>query len=451
MVKRSFIVIIIAALVLAAATVGCAAGPQEYVTVPAPAATQASETAAPVEPAPAPTPTAEPTNEPTPEPTPAVQEATVGFVGDILMMTRQIADAKTETDYDFTESFLPMKSVFESVDIMCADFEGTFGGEEAGYTQPKATPAPATEENPNPTNPPMQSFSAPDELAKNLFDAGIDAVTTANNHAMDRDDAGLFRTINVLRAAGIKTAGTALSMEDFLTPCVIEKNGIKIGLVGATQILNGTAPKIDAENRDFALTRLTEEMVKSQISACTGAGAEFIIIMVHWGYEHQSTEDESQRRFAAKLIDWGADAIIGAHSHCPQPMEWIDAERNGQAIRVPVVYSLGNFISNMSQEHAKIGVFARIRITKDEGGVRCDELACLPLYCCRAVPAGGGREIHRTLPCFIESGAVANDAGMDESVLRAMQKAYDHVAAVCIGEREDIHMIERSEIYAGEA
>ena len=173
--------------------------------------------------------------------------------------------------------------------------------------------------------------------------------------------------------------------------------------------------------------------------------------MVHWGYEHQSTEDESQRRFAAKLIDWGADAIIGAHSHCPQPMEWIDAERDGRAIRVPVVYSLGNFISNMSQEYAKIGVFARIRITRDENGVRCEELACLPLYCCRAEPAAGGRAVHRTLPCFVENGAVANDAGMDESVLRAMQKAYDHVAAVCIGEREDIHMIERSEIYAGEA
>ena len=403
--------------------------------------------ALPAEPEITPSPT--PTFSPSPEP--ELYRASVGIVGDILMMTRQIADAKTETGYDFTESFLPMKSVLESVDIMCADFEGTFGGEEAGYTQPRETMAPATEENPNPTNPPMQSFSAPDELAKNLFDAGIDAVTTANNHAMDRDDAGLFRTINVLRAAGIKTAGTALSMEDFLTPCVIEKNGIKIGLVGATQILNGTAPGMDAENRAFALMRLTEEMVKSQISACTGAGAEFIIIMVHWGYEHQSTEDESQRRFAAKLIDWGADAIIGAHSHCPQPMEWIDAERDGRAIRVPVVYSLGNFISNMSQEHAKIGVFARIRITRDENGVRCDEFACLPLYCCRAVPADGGREIHRTLPCFIENGTVSNDAGMDESVLRAMQKAYDHVAAVCIGEREDIHMIERSEIYAGEA
>lgn len=103
MVKRSFI--IIAALVLAAATAGCSAGPQEYVTIPAPMATQANETAAPVEPAPAPTPTAEPTNEPTPEPTPAVQEATVGFVGDILMMTRQIADAKTETGYDYGKLF----------------------------------------------------------------------------------------------------------------------------------------------------------------------------------------------------------------------------------------------------------------------------------------------------------------------------------------------------------
>ena len=153
MIKRSFI--IIAALVLAAATAGCAAGPQEYVTILAPMATQASETAAPVESTPMSTPTAEPTSEPTPEPTSEVQEATVGFVGDILMMTRQIADAKTETGYDFTESFLPMKSVFESVDIMCADFEGTFGGEEAGYTQPRETIAPATEENPNPTNPPM--------------------------------------------------------------------------------------------------------------------------------------------------------------------------------------------------------------------------------------------------------------------------------------------------------
>ena len=44
-----------------------------------------------------------------------------------------------------------------------------------------------------------------------------------------------------------------------------------------------------------------------------------------------------------------------------------------------------------------------------------------------------------------------NAFNMDEGVHRAMQKAYDHVAAVCIGEREDIHMIERSEIYAGEA
>ena len=77
MVKRSFI--IIAALVLAAATAGCAAGPQEYVTIPAPMATQANETAAPVESTPMSTLTAEPTNEPTPEPTPGIQMSNRGY------------------------------------------------------------------------------------------------------------------------------------------------------------------------------------------------------------------------------------------------------------------------------------------------------------------------------------------------------------------------------------
>ena len=355
------------------------------------------------------------------------------FVGDFMQHVAQIEAAQTDSGYCYNDCWQYVRDEISQADIAVGNFETTLGGKPySGYP----------------------SFSAPDEFFTSLVDAGFDIFLTSNNHSLDTGKRSIERTISQMnKVENIAQVGTYIDRadRDKRYPYIFEKNGIKIGLVGATQILNGTAPKIDAENRDFALTRLTEEMVKSQISACTGAGAEFIIIMVHWGYEHQSTEDESQRRFAAKLIDWGADAIIGAHSHCPQPMEWIDAERDGRAIRVPVVYSLGNFISNMSQEYAKIGVFARIRITRDENGVRCEELACLPLYCCRAVPADGGREIHRTLPCFIENGTVSNDAGMDESVLRAMQKAYDHVAAVCIGEREDIHMIERSEIYAGEA
>lgn len=446
--KRIFCLIL--TLMLALVT-GCTANDYQLIKIP-------ERTAAPAE-SETPTPTAEPTQyaaseptlDPTPEPTPEEQKITIGFIGDILMMTRQINDAKTDTGYDFGESFALVKDVFSSVDIMCANFEGTFGGSENGYTQPRETMSPATEENPNPTKPPFQTFSSPDELAVNLFDAGIDAVTLANNHSLDRDDAGLFRTINVLRAAGIKTVGTALDEEDFLTPCLIEQNGITVGLVGATDVLNSTAPSIDKENRGFALTWLNEQMVKTQITACKQAGAEFIIIMVHWGYEHHSEESSDQHKQAELLIEWGADAIIGSHSHCPQPMEWITAERDGELVTVPVAYSLGNFISNMAQENAKYGVFARLVLEKDELGVHCTELACLPLYCSRTATETNPREVHRVLPCFYEGGTIANDFGADESTLKNMRKAYEHVKAVCIGERNDIHLIERSEIYAGEA
>lgn len=411
-------------------------------------------------PCPAPTPTpvmqppATPAMEPTPEPTPEVYEAKLGFVGDILMMTRQISDAKTDTGYDFSASFANVAPLFASMDIMCANFEGTLGGAEGGYTQPRATMAPATAENPYPTRPPFQSFSAPDELAKNLFDAGVDVVTLANNHAMDRDDAGLFRSIETLRAAGISTTGAALSQEDFDTPCILEANGIKIGFVGATQILNSTAPSIDAENRAFAVTMLNEDMAKRQIMACADAGAEFIIVLVHWGYEHQSEVDSSQRKYAEKLIQWGADAIIGSHSHCPQPMEWMPAQRDGKELKVPVVYSLGNFISNMSQRNARIGVFAGIKLIRDGRGVRCAELGCIPLYCCRMDidESGGAREAHTVLPCFLRQGEEGLDAGIaDESVKRAMLEAYEHVKSICIGDRDDIKLIEWSDIYAGEA
>ena len=444
---RKFAFMLLAAVLMALMLAACAeAGETNYVLVP----TQTEE----IQIAQTPDvsePTPESTSEPTPEPTPEAYTATLGFVGDILMMTRQISDAKTETGYDFSQSFLPMKDVFESVDVMCADFEGTLAGEDAGYTQPRETETPATELNPNPTRPPMQSFNAPDELAANLFDAGIDLVTTANNHAMDRDDEGLFRTIRTLRAAGIKTVGTATDEEDYNTPCVFEVNGIKIGVVGATQVINSTAPSVNSENRSFAVTMLTEEMVKPQITACEDAGAEFIIIMVHWGYEYQNTQDSSQIKFADKLIEWGADAIIGCHSHCVQPMEWRDGERDGKTIRVPVVYSLGNFISNMSKEYTDIGAFARITITKDASGVKCTELACLPLYCSRGLTADGTHEAHRTLPCFDENGLTAPETEADESTVRGMSRAYEHVKSVCVGERDDIHLIERSEIYAGEA
>ena len=83
---------------------------------------------------------------PTPStlPEPEVYRASVGIVGDILMMTSQIQGAKTAEGYDFRPSFYAMEPLFSSVDIMAGNFECTLAGEAAGYTQRRpAAPPPA--------------------------------------------------------------------------------------------------------------------------------------------------------------------------------------------------------------------------------------------------------------------------------------------------------------------
>ena len=144
---------------------------------------------------------------PSPSPEPEVYRASVGIVGDILMMTSQIQGAKTAEGYDFRPSFYAMEPLFSSVDIMAGNFECTLAGEAAGYTQRRPVAPPPTEDDPNPRQP-YQTFNAPDELAENLRAVGFDHLTTANNHCLDRGKEGLFRTIETLRAAGLAQTGT---------------------------------------------------------------------------------------------------------------------------------------------------------------------------------------------------------------------------------------------------
>ena len=173
---------------------------------------------------PSPTPTFSPSPTPSPLPEPEVYRASVGIVGDILMMTSQIQGAKTAAGYDFRPSFYAMEPLFSSVDIMAGNFECTLAGEAAGYTQRRPAAPPPTKDDPNPRQP-YQTFNAPDELAANLRAVGFDLLTTANNHCLDRGKEGLFRTIETLRAAGLAQTGTYLREDERDTPCIMTAGG----------------------------------------------------------------------------------------------------------------------------------------------------------------------------------------------------------------------------------
>ena len=213
---------------------------------------------------------------PTPStlPEPEVYRASVGIVGDILMMTSQIQGAKTAEGYDFRPSFYAMEPLFSSVDIMAGNFECTLAGEAAGYTQRRPAAPPPTEDDPNPKQP-YQTFNAPDELAENLRAVGFDLLTTANNHCLDRGKEGLFRTARTLRGAGLAQTGTYLSEEERDAPCIMTVGGITFGFVAMTESVNSYDARLGGDS--WAVGRVSQrERIQGEIEACRSAGAEVV-------------------------------------------------------------------------------------------------------------------------------------------------------------------------------
>jgi len=357
-------------------------------------------------------------------------KATLGFVGDILIMQSQINAAKQDDGgYDFSRSFDSMRNVFAGVELMVGNLELPLAGAEAGYSQPRPQAPAPTVENPNPKQP-MPSFNAPDELANNLRDAGFHVLTTANNHCLDRGVDGMFRTIDVVRNVGLMQTGTFLSGSDREKRLIVEVNGIKLSILAYTGFLNGNAPLLKGQTELVGLLDSRDEIIKD-INACRDMGAEFIIVCVHWGFEYENAQSSAQEKTALWLAQNGADLIIGMHPHVVQPIEWIEAERGEETVRVPVVYSLGNFVANTSPALSDYGVYVQTEIKRGVNGrVEVEAVYYLPIYCMRrSLP--DRKTLHEVIPCY-ENSAAEDSAfsPLDDGELRRMQKCREHVMTI---------------------
>ncbi|NLZ56335.1 MAG: CapA family protein, partial [Clostridiaceae bacterium] len=191
-------------------------------------------------PTPTPTPTPMPSPTPTPEPTVRIR---IGMVGDMLMHDPVIRGGATgDGGYDYNYMFDYLRPEIAKLDYAIFNMEGTFGG-----TPYKGFPL----------------FSAPDELAEACAAAGFHCAVTANNHILDRKTAGLQRTLQVLRAAGLDTVGARLTPEE--SPILIkEVSGIKLAISAYTweTIRQGENSEIPAIN-GLRMTELDRQLVDS--------------------------------------------------------------------------------------------------------------------------------------------------------------------------------------------
>jgi poly-gamma-glutamate capsule biosynthesis protein CapA/YwtB (metallophosphatase superfamily) len=274
-------------------------------------------------------------------------EATLLAVGDIMVHMPQLPayyDPKTRS-YDFSPWFREVSPIFHSADWVVGNLETPLAGSELKYTG-------------------FPRFNAPPELADALADSGMQLVSTANNHAMDRGFAGIERTLANVRKAGLLPYGTSASLEDSERQVIVERGGIRMGFLAYTYGTNGLEPA----NRAYAVNRIDPVRMEKDIRRLRQSGADAVTVSLHFGTEYQTMPNAEQRRLARSAVAFGADIVLGSHPHVLQPYDVLEipaAESStGQDRRGVVIYSLGNFISNQTGEGKDTGLIFGVHLLK---------------------------------------------------------------------------------------
>jgi poly-gamma-glutamate capsule biosynthesis protein CapA/YwtB (metallophosphatase superfamily) len=226
-------------------------------------------------------------------------------------------------------------------------------------------------------------FSAPDAYARDLRDAGFNLFCVANNHSVDRYNAGILRTITVLDSLGITHTGTFRDSlhRDSVYPLFVNIKGIRIAVLNATYGTNGLNPKPPVKVNMIDRKELEQDVLKAK-----NLKPDLILAVLHWGDEYKRFPNEYQKSMAKFLADAGVDIIVGHHPHVLQPVEWIMKGSDSTAGKTLVIWSLGNFYSNQRDRYRDGGMFVHFNITKNKntGAITIDDPGYYPFWVWRS-------------------------------------------------------------------
>lgn len=307
-------------------------------------------------------------------------EITLAAVGDIMVHGPQLQaqyDPNTG-EYDFTNNFKHVEDYLHEADLAICNLETTLAGHERGYSS-------------------YPRFNTPDALADALKQAGFHLISTANNHTLDTGIKGMLRTIDALQDRGLEVIGTRKG-ENIENYIIKDVKGINIGLtaytyespmLGDQRSLNGLPIPQESRNliNSFSYEKLDEDLInlEATLDKMKDAGAELIVLCIHWGEEYQRPVNDYQRYIAQRLGNYGVDIILGSHPHVLQPIELI--ETSGEQGKTVVAYSMGNFLSNQRYEilknrYTEDGIIVNIKIKKNlqKKALAIDQVTYVPTW-----------------------------------------------------------------------
>ncbi|WP_442603889.1 CapA family protein [Paenibacillus sp. KN14-4R] len=311
-------------------------------------------------PTPTPTSTLTPIPSAAPEPKRVTSKMTLGAVGDILLHQSIFREAKKENEYDFDPIFEQVKPYLQKPDLTFANSESIIAGESFGISS-------------------YPRFNSPIEIGRTLRSVGCDIISMANNHVLDKGEAGLIAAMNNWKNIGLERIGAYESMEDRDRIRVLSANRIKVAFIGYTYGMNGHELPGD---KSFMIGMLDKEQMKTEIQQAKKE-ADAVVISMHFGNEYDILPNDFQKEWAKYAAEQGADIILGHHTHVLQPAEWIMRDDGTKAF---VIYSLGNFLAaqELNEPRRYIGGILNVDIEKvregDKTTIQVTNPTLIPTY-----------------------------------------------------------------------
>ena len=285
---------------------------------------------------------------------------TLTGLGDAMCHNTQYKDAFANGTYDFNYVFENVKDVMSKDDLTIGNLETTFAGPEVGYSG-------------------YPTFNTPDAMGEALKNAGVDVLSTANNHCLDKGYKGLSRTLDVLDQLGIDHAGTSRTAEEQAKVLIKDVNGIKVAILSFTYGTNGINPPSD---KGYCVNYIDKNFIKGRIDAAKAEGAEVVIACMHWGIEYQTKPNAEQIDMADFLFKSGADIILGNHAHVIEPFEKREIQLEDGSVKDGfVVYAMGNLVANQNQVNTKNNIMLHMKVTLDsDNKLIIDDISYTPVY-----------------------------------------------------------------------
>lgn len=283
----------------------------------------------------------------------------ISFTGDILCNNPMNRWCQTKDGYDYLPMFKRIWGRLPDADYLVGNIETPVAGEENdGYTHSR------------------WCFNTPDEALDALKKTGFDLISLANNHAMDRKQAGIIATLDACDRAGLDHIGLYRTKEENEAVFVRELGGIKVGFVNVTYGTNAfahhnflgedekhmvkmTQPEETLEGSIHLLLDLEEiekqtnelyngekinpivapylERLKDEIQR-TKAKSDFVVMLLHSGGQYNLIPDAYTKMLVEKIWEYGADLIVGNHPHIILPSTYEDGRFTA--------YCLGNLLAS---------------------------------------------------------------------------------------------------------